>query len=250
MRRGLGDPCKRNPRPAKTRRLGVAQERGLQYECGFLCRHCLEWNVECGDQKRLPERADFGRTLTVAREPSRERFVLELPVCGTQSQKRARKTEPAADAERPVMQQRPREMKRRGQRRGAQTAAHVRPDDQNVEAILHVQVLRHPQALDEAQKLRAARQEDVLSVVDFVAGDGKRRCAPSEQTRALEELDRMAFLFQRQRRRETRKSAADDRYTGRSQDPTITSSFSDGESEVLPRNGKSGSRSIFSRIRS
>ena len=90
----------------------------------------------------------------------------------------------------------------------------------------------------------------MLTVVDFMAADGKRRRAPSKQTSALEELDRMAFLFQRQRCRKARESAADDRYTGRSHDPTITSSFSEGESDVLPRNGKSGSRSIFSRMHS
>jgi len=80
--------------------------------------------------------------------------------------------------------------------------------------------------------------------------DGKRRRAPAEQTRAFEKLDLVSLFLERERRRKTGETAADDRYTGRSHDPTMTRSFSLGVSDVLPRNGKSGSRSIFSRIRS
>ena len=90
----------------------------------------------------------------------------------------------------------------------------------------------------------------MLSVVDFVAVDGKRRRAASEKPRSFEELDLETAFFQRDCSRKSGEPTADDCYTGWSHDPTITSSFSEGESDVLPRSGKSGSRSIFSKMRS
>jgi hypothetical protein len=66
----------------------------------------------------------------------------------------------------------------------------------------------------------------------------------------LEEFDLASGLDQPEGSGKPREARSDDGYTGRSQEPTMTRSFSDRESDVRPRSGKSGSRSIFSRMRS
>lgn len=91
-------------------------------------------------------------------------------------------------------------MKRSRKRGRAQAATNALSDDENFKAFLQMQTIRHTETLDEANELRAARQEYVLSIIDFVTVDGKRGGASAKQPRALEELDLMTSLFQRKRR--------------------------------------------------
>lgn len=103
----------------------------------------------------------------------------------------------------------------------------------------------HPDGLREIDKLRAARQEDVLAVVDFHAVDFEGGGPPAEDAASLEKLDVRSGRLERKARCETGEAASYDRYALDSQDRTTTMSFSVLESAARARNGSPGSRSIF-----
>ena len=141
-------------------------------------------------------------------------------------------------------------MKRRRKRSRAQRRGNAVPKSHHLEPLLKIQRVAHADAAHEVDELIATRQEYVLPVVDLVAVNDERGRAATEKPAAFEEFDGAAGLLQGDGGGKPRQPGSDDRYTGRSQEPTITSNFSDGESEVLPRSGNAGSRSIFSRMRS
>jgi len=146
-----------------------------------------------------------------------------------------------------VAQKRRGEMERGRQTSGAQAARRaVARQDERVEAILQVQVLVHPDAPCERNELGAAREEDVLPVVDFVPVDFERGRAAAEEAAALEEFDVGTSFFQFEGGGQTRESGADHGYPLLlSHDLTTTRSFSVFESAARSRNGRPGSRSIF-----
>src|SRR5579862_4133281 len=66
--------CERNFREAEPCGARIAKKRGLQHEERVGRRNSVERRVECGDEKRVPERAAFARALFVALQPIFERF--------------------------------------------------------------------------------------------------------------------------------------------------------------------------------
>ena len=141
-------------------------------------------------------------------------------------------------------------MERCGQRCGAQHRGDAAPKRHHLEALLKIERVAHADAAHEVDELIAAPEKHVLPVVDLVPIHHERGRAPTEKPAAFEEFDGTAGLLQGDGGGKPRQPGSDDRYTGRSQEPTITSNFSDGESDVRPRSGNAGSRSIFSRMRS
>ena len=113
-----------------------------------------------------------------------------------------------------------------------------------------MQRLFHTDPAHERNECLAARQENVLTVVDFVSIDDKGGGASAQEPASLEHVHGTSRFVQIEGSRESGEPRSNDCYTGRSQEPTITSNFSDADSDVRPRSGKSGSRSIFSRMRS
>jgi hypothetical protein len=108
-----------------------------------------------------------------------------------------------------------------------------------------VKLIAHSDGLREIDKLRAARQEDVLPIVDFHAVDFEGGGPPAQDAAPLEKLDVRSGRLERKARRETGEAASYDRYALDSQDRTTTMSFSVLESAARARNGSPGSRSIF-----
>ena len=109
---------------------------------------------------------------------------------------------------------------------------------------------RHADSGDEVDEFRAARQEHVLPVIHFMAVDFERRRAAAEKPAALEDVDDPSLIFEIDGGSESRETCADDRYPTRSHDPIITRSFSVRVKRARSRSGNTGSRSIFSRMRS
>ena len=118
-------------------------------------------------------------------------------------------------------------------------------EDRCVETCLQVKLVAHSDGLREVDKLRAARQKDVLAVVDFNAVDLEGRGPAAEDAASLEKLDVRSGRLERKARGETGEAASDDRYALDSQDRTTTMSFSVLESAARARSGRPGSRSIF-----
>lgn len=120
----------------------------------------------------------------------------------------------------------------------------------HVEAILQMERIAHSRALDETHEFGAARQIDVLSVIDDVAVNLERRRASAEQTAAFKKFYVPARVFEFERGGKAGQAAADDRYTGRSQDSNTTCSFSPFDSAARSRSGSCGSCSILLSSRS
>jgi len=120
----------------------------------------------------------------------------------------------------------------------------------HVEAFLRTQRAAHPDALDESNEFRAAREIYMLSVVDDVAVQFKRRGSAAQQTAALEEFNVPSRILQFDRCGKPGEASADYCYTGNSHEPSTTWSFSPFESAARSRSGNCGSRSIFCSKRS
>jgi len=137
-------------------------------------------------------------------------------------------------------------MQRRRQGRGSESSRFsASREDRRVETCLQVKLVAHSDGLREIDKLRAARQEDVLAVVNFHAVDLEGGGPPTQDTASLEKLDVRSGRLERKACGETGEAASDDRYALDSQDRTTTMSFSVLESAARARNGRPGSRSIF-----
>ena len=108
-----------------------------------------------------------------------------------------------------------------------------------------MELLGHSDGPREIDKLGAARQENVLAVVDFHAIDLEGGGPPAEDAASLEELDVRSGALECKARGETGEPASDDCYALDSQDRTTTMSFSVLESAARARSGSPGSRSIF-----
>lgn len=88
----------------------------------------------------------------------------------------------------------------------------------------------------------------MLSVVDFVPVDFKRRCSSAEEAPPFIDLYDIARVFEIEAGRESCEARADNCYALRSHDFTKTPSFSERVSDARARSGRRGSRSIFPRI--
>jgi len=117
--------------------------------------------------------------------------------------------------------------------------------DRRIETWLQRNLVAHSDGLRKVDKLGAARQKDVLAVVDFHAVDLEGGGAPAEDAASLEKLDVRSGRLERNARGETGEPASDDCYALDSQDRTTTMSFSVFESAARARSGSPGSRSIF-----
>lgn len=119
-------------------------------------------------------------------------------------------------------------------------------EHERVKALLQVQAVLHSDATHERDELGAAREKDMLTVIDLMTVDFERRGASAEQATTLEQLDARAAILQLDRRRETGQAGANDPYPLLlSHDLTTTRSFSVFERAARSRKGSAGSRSIF-----
>jgi hypothetical protein len=83
-------------------------------------------------------------------------------------------------------------------------------------------MLRHSDTLDKTYERRAAAQEHVLTVVDFVSVDLERRRPAAQQTTALEKLDVSAGSFQLESGRQPGQAGTNDDYATPSHACSIT----------------------------
>jgi hypothetical protein len=184
---GLCEMRERHFRKPEARSTGVAHEGRLQNEECIGCGNAIERRVERRNEERIPEGATLAGALIAAPQPLLEGFAL---VRSRRRGEGAGDAEFFAEREKRIRREGLEQVQRRGEQAGAQaTAAAVARENPRVEAILQAKLVRHADALRECNELAAAGEKDVLSVIDLDAVDFKRRCAPSKQTPALEELD-------------------------------------------------------------
>ena len=237
--------CEWNFREAEARRARIAQKSGLQHEHRVGGADAIECCVERRNEERIPKCRAFLRTLAIAHEPRLERFA-RIGFPQKSRRERASDAQFAGNAEVRVARKGPNQMQ--GRREGGGTKpprfAAAR-EDRCVETRLQVKLVPHSDCLREIDKLRAARQEDVLAVVDFHAVDLEGGGPTAQDAASLEKFDVRSGRRERKARGETREAASDDRYALDSQERTTTMSFSVLESAARARSGSPGSRSIF-----
>lgn len=137
-------------------------------------------------------------------------------------------------------------MKWCGQYAGVQPPrAAVTRENSSIETFLQVHLAVHADPLRETNELGAAREENMLPVIDFHSVDLKRRSAAADKAAALEELHVRAGVLEMKSCRQTGEPRADDRYALESHERTTTRNFSVLESAARSLNGRAGSRSIF-----
>ena len=235
-----------NSREAETRRARIAREKRSSTRTSRRMRRrdrmaALSAGIKNGSQNAARSCAPWPLRASHASNVS-----LAIGFPQKSRRERTRNAKFAGEAEMRIACKRPSQMQRRGQGRGAKPprlAARARGSSRR--NTLAGEADRPCRRLREIDKLRAARQEDVLAVVDFHAVDLERGGPAAQDTAALEKLDVRSGRFELKSRCETGEAASDDRYALDSQDRTTTTSFSVLESAARARNGSPGSRSIF-----
>ncbi len=181
---------------AEARRARAAQKRRREDEERIGTARSVQRRVECGDEKRIPERAPRPRVLTVLCEPHVEGCA-GIPALEERAGERSGYPQLAAQTQVAVPAERREQVQRRRQRRRTQTASDaVARKQQRVEAPLQVEAIRHADALREAHELGAAPEKDVLPVVDLAAVDLERSRSPTKQPTAFEHLHAIAMVLQ------------------------------------------------------